>query len=260
MRHLWSLLVGLVVAPLAWLTISIGQVGSAKEFDTYNNKGVFVASDFVRPFLLFAFAGLLLGVIACLRISPVGAAVVGVGYLAPYVGLMLWPHRTYDLFAYTFRLSFLHGQGKGDLSAPLTSGLAPVIGALLIVAVFSTKRWRSWPKTVGAHSVAAKDSEPRTPVVPAPYGDPASVPAPSWTPTPEPATTASFPAVPAPAAPEPEERLYTPTRSVEPEPAGTVVWTRGGSQSTTETVSATGRGRSPWDTPPGEDGEGSQSR
>lgn len=265
MRHVWSLLLGLIVAPLAWLAMSIGQVSTGKEFDTYSSKGVFVAGDFVRPLAMLMVAGLLLGIIACLRISPVGPLVVGVGYLATFAGLTVWPHRAYDLFAYTFRLSFLHGQGKGDLTTPLTTGTAPVIGALLIVAVVSAKRWQRWPRSVGAHSIAAQDS-----ASPAGYPEPASYPAPTWSSSgdtgsePAESTPATSTIEPVPAGsggPLPVRPVPRPTNPpIEPEPAGTVVWTREpASDQTTDSLSAAGRARSPWDTPPG-DADGSQTR
>ena len=240
MRHVWSLLVGVVVAPLAWLAMCIGQVGSGKEFTTYSETGDFVAGHFVRPFLLLVVAGLVLGVLACLRISPAGPVLVGAGYLATYAGLLIWPHGSYDLFAYTFHIGALGDQGHGDLTAPLTTGTAPLVGAGLLVAVVSVKRWRRWPKVVGSHSIEARDAigtdvAPEYPVVSRPLVD-----------SPAPVS----PAAPAPVIPQPSVPVD--------DTVGTVVWTRDPVESPTQRTPGTGadtgtfRSRGPWDTPPGE--------
>ncbi len=284
MRHLWSLLVGVLVAPLAWLVMSIGQVSTGKQFAAQDSTGHFVASDFLPPLLFLVGAGLLLGVLACLRISPLGPLVAGVAYLASYAALLIWPQRTYDQFAYTFHLSFLDGQGNGDLTTPLTSGIAPLLGALLLVAVVSVKRWRRWP-------VAELDEEvvPVSPV-PAPLVE-------TGEPVPAPLPVASQPLVSQPVVSQPvvSQPVVSQPVVVEDEPVGTVVWTREpvesptlrqpgtgsfpasqptGSQSTssqsTSSQPTTGylgnppqsgsRARSPWDTPPGEGTDGSQTR
>jgi hypothetical protein len=233
MRHLWSLLASVVIAPLAWLTMCIGQVGTETQFHNYATSGHFKAGDFVPPLLFLAGAGLILGIVACLRFSPVGPLVAGIAYLGSYVALLIAPKRTYDLFAYTFHLSFLHDQGNGDLTTPLTTGSAAVIGALLIVAVVSVKRWRRWPSPATAAEAPVYPTEPLAPVSPAPSE-----------------STLSLSGVPAQSV-----APYT-----ESEPIGTVVWTREPAESTTARLGndmpvaggqPTGLG-SPWDTPPGE--------
>jgi hypothetical protein len=247
MRHLWSLLASVVIAPLAWLTMCVGQVGTAKQFGNYASSGHFKAGDFVPPLLFLAGAGLILGIIACLRFSPLGPLVAGIAYLGSYVALLIWPQRTWDTFGYTFHLSFLDGQGDGDLTTPLTTGSAALVGAILIVAVVSGKRWQRWPRPAAAVDAAPEaPSEPLAPVSPAAITSGES--------------TATLPAVPAqPVAP------FT-----ESEPIGTVVWTREPAESTTTPLPAThdlpvaggqpsGLG-SPWDTPPGESAERSSTR
>ncbi len=265
MRHLWSLLAGVLIAPLAWLTMCIGQVGTARQFDHQADTGHFVAGDFTPPLLFLAGAGLILGVIATLRLSPLGPLVAGLAYLASYVALIFWPERTYDTFGYTFHLSFLDGQGNGDLTTPLTTGTAPVLGALLLVAVVSAKRWRRWPGPLAAGPVV----EPVAP--PAPVSPAAITAGPASTDTSAvagPATTDTMPVVP--------QQAGSPEPFVETEPIGTVVWTREPAETTVRQPSASAglpvagaqpggyatgaRGGSPWDTPPGEGTDRSSTR
>ncbi|HWB36450.1 MAG TPA: hypothetical protein VHA75_10550 [Rugosimonospora sp.] len=236
MRHLWSLIAGVLAVPLVWLILSVGQLRTGTQFAKAATEGSFVARDFIPPFLLLVAAGLVLGVIACLRVSPVGPVVAGVAFLAPYAALLIRPQDTYDRFAYTFDLSFVHGKTDGDLTTPLTSGIAPVIGALLLVAVVSAKRWRRWP----APATAAGDAGAVAPTSPAPAD-----------------TTEPLPAAPSVVPAE--------------EPVGTVVWTREPVESDTVRqptgaipvgnagTTSGKRGRSPWTTPPGDDADGSQT-
>ena len=75
MRHVWTLLAAIVIAPAAWLLIAYGQPHSAAAFANSVNSGGWHANDFLWPLLLLAGAGILLGLLATLRISPLGAVV-----------------------------------------------------------------------------------------------------------------------------------------------------------------------------------------
>jgi hypothetical protein len=142
MRHVGSLIAALVIAPLAWLLIAYGQDRSAQAFANAQSTGAFDATDFLRPVLLLSAAGLLIGLVATLRISPVGATVAGVGYAASYVMLLLAPDGTMRLFRHHLSVA---GR-SADLSTPLRTGTALLLGATMVVAVVSVSRWRRWPR------------------------------------------------------------------------------------------------------------------
>ncbi len=219
MRHLGSLIAGIVAVPLGWLLLSFGQVSSAKAFANVASTGAYHTKDFIRPLIFLAVAGIVVGLIAALRISPVGPLLAGVVYAGSYVALLIAPKRTFDTFNYNVKIA----HESADLTLPLTTGTGLAIGAALLVAVFSVGRWRRWPRPAVAEP-AAESTEPtltddtlggatpwnaftqtsRTETVSTPGDLPTRTPAASW-------------------------------------PAST------GQEETTESVPA--KGRSPWDTP-----------
>jgi hypothetical protein len=141
MRHLGSLIAGVVAVPLGWLLLAFGQVGSAKAFAKVASTGTYHTNDFVRPLIFLAVAGIVVGLIATLRISPVGPLVAGIAYAGSYVALLIAPKRTFDALNYNVKIA---GQ-TADLTLPLTTGASLAIGAALLVAVVSVSRWRRWP-------------------------------------------------------------------------------------------------------------------
>lgn len=152
MRHLGSLIAGIIAAPLCWLLLAFGQVSSTTAFANEANNGTLHSNDFIRPLIYLAVAGIIIGLVATLRISPVGPLVAGVAYAGSYVALLIAPQRVFDTFSYTIKIS----SERADLTQPLTTGAALVIGAALLVAVFSASRWRRWPRP----EQPAADGEP----------------------------------------------------------------------------------------------------
>lgn len=152
MRHLGSFIAALVIAPVAWILLAMGQDRSARAFEALRDAPGAVGG-LVRPVLLLAAAGLLLGLIGTLRLSPLGAASAGAGYAASYLALLISPERTLALFD---RIVPVAGRSV-DLAVPLESGSTLLLGALLLVAAVSRQRWRRWPALAGA----ADDSAPR---------------------------------------------------------------------------------------------------
>ncbi len=146
MRHVGSLIAALVIAPLAWLLVAYGEDRSAQAFANAQSTGAFDATDFLRPVLLLGAAGLLLGLIATLRFSPVGATVAGAGYATSYAMLLVAPDGVMRLFRHHLSVA---GR-QADLGTPLRTGTALLLGATMIVAVASVGRWRRWPRTEAA--------------------------------------------------------------------------------------------------------------
>ncbi|MFC0533780.1 hypothetical protein [Phytohabitans kaempferiae] len=138
MRHLWTLLAAVLIAPLAWLLLAYGQDRSLQAFLNEDATGVFDGGDFLRPVLCLAAAGLLLGLLGTLRFSPAGAVLTGLAYTASYLALLFDPDAI---------LNFLPGQislggREADVTTPLRTGSAMVLGVALLLAVASAGRWR----------------------------------------------------------------------------------------------------------------------
>ncbi|MEH1128718.1 hypothetical protein [Micromonospora sp. CPCC 206061] len=142
MRHFWTLIAAVVIAPLSWLLLAYGQDRSIQAFANEEDRtGAFDNGDFVRPVVCLAAAGLLLGLLATLRFSPLGATAAGLFYSASYLALLVQQDTVMDLLPNNVSLA-----GRdADPAAPLRTGMTMVLGALLLVAVVSVGRWRRWP-------------------------------------------------------------------------------------------------------------------
>ncbi|WP_422773327.1 hypothetical protein ACN28C_10615 [Plantactinospora sp. WMMC1484] len=161
MRHLWSFLAGVVAAPLAWILIALGQDGSARTVTRWEELGTYNTANLIQGAVYLAVAGILLGLLGTLRLSPAGPLVAGLLLAAPYVGFFIDPFAVRDAVPANWSLF-------GDplpLVQVLDNGTTFVIGALLLMATFSTQRWRRWPCPATAGSApSASDVEeaPRT--------------------------------------------------------------------------------------------------
>jgi hypothetical protein len=160
MRHLGTLIAAIVIAPLAWILLAFGQERSVQAFVNAQNNGAFDKGDFVRPLVLLAVAGVLLGLIGTLRLSPLGAAVTGVVYLGSYLALLINPRGMLDLLPHGFSVAGRYA----DPTTPLRTGSVLVLGALLLLGAASSGRWRRWP---GGKASAALTPEEMTPPEPA---------------------------------------------------------------------------------------------
>jgi hypothetical protein len=142
MRHIRTLIAAIVIAPLAWVLLALGQERSADAFAGTSHGSALHAGDFVRPLLLLAVAGLLLGVLGTLRFSPLGAMVIGIVYASSSVMLLVAPSRVMDMFSDDVWVAGRHL----DLAAPIRTGTTTVLGVLLLIGAISVQRWRSWPR------------------------------------------------------------------------------------------------------------------
>ncbi|HET8660455.1 MAG TPA: hypothetical protein VFM55_15815 [Micromonosporaceae bacterium] len=163
MRHLWSLIAGVVIAPLVWGLLAIGQPQSSETVAEWEQQDTIYTGDLLKPAAFLAVAAILLGLVATLRFSPAGALVAGLLFLAPAVGLFVDPASVRDGLPDDFTLA---GQTV-HVRTPLDNGTLLLLGLLLVVAAFSVQRWRRWP-------VAEPDAEtePETEVLPGPSGEP----------------------------------------------------------------------------------------
>jgi hypothetical protein len=144
MRHLFTMIAALVITPVVWLLVSFGQDRTAQALSGQDVTAT--TGDLVGPLLLLGCAGILLGLIATLRFSPAGAGLAGALYLGSFLVLLASPRGL--LHAFTYRISV--GGWHADLSTPLRTGTALLIGAVLLVSVASVGRWRRWPRRTPA--------------------------------------------------------------------------------------------------------------
>ncbi|MET8836420.1 hypothetical protein ABZV78_21200 [Micromonospora sp. NPDC004540] len=136
------MLAAAIVGPLAWILFALGQDRSERAFAAAQTGGALDSGDFVRPALVLAAAGIVLGLIATLRFSPLGAALTGLAYSASYLGLLVSPASVTKLFDHKLTLS----GHQVDLAAPLRTGTTLLVGSLLLVGVVSIRRWQRWPQ------------------------------------------------------------------------------------------------------------------
>lgn len=145
MRHLWSLLAGVVAAPLTWVLVAMGQADSSSTVAGWAEARRYDTLDLIEPAAYLAVAGVLLGVIGTLRISPLGPLVAGVLLIAPYAGLFADPLAVRDTVPDGWSVL----DRDIPLLAPLDNGTLMLLGTLLVVAAFSVQRWRRWPLATG---------------------------------------------------------------------------------------------------------------
>ncbi|RLP82680.1 MULTISPECIES: hypothetical protein [unclassified Micromonospora] len=195
MRHLWSFLAGLVVVPITWVLVTLGQDGSSRTVDRWVEIGTFNTANLIEPAVYLGVGGVLLGLLGTLRVSPLGPLVAGLLLVTPYVGMFVAPFEVRDAIPHGWKV-------LGDplpLRLPVENGTLFLIGLLLLMAAFSRQRWQQWPRPV---------TEPAT--APAPAGGPRSddFTLTDW-PPPEPAErdttppTLGYPADPTPTDPLP---------------------------------------------------------
>jgi hypothetical protein len=147
MRHVWSLLLALVLTPLIYMSAGISAVklGDAKELGLAALVGLLAA---------FA-AGGLYALLVMSRLSPVGPVVAGLIYL----GVTLWAVLDRDGFA-SLVPADLFGQ-QNVLHVPVGMGTALLAGPL-ILTVFSSRRWRGSDQPPRANEPATNFGGPTT--------------------------------------------------------------------------------------------------
>lgn len=141
MRHLGTIIAAIIIAPLAWLLLAFGQDTSLRAFADHPDGGSLNSNDFLRPLLFLAAAGLLLGLIATLRFSPLGAVLTGIVYAGSYALLLAAPERVLHMLPKNVTIAGWHA----DTTTPLRTGTTVLVGALLLVALVSVGRWQRWP-------------------------------------------------------------------------------------------------------------------
>lgn len=134
MRHLWSLLSGIAatVVATALLAIDHDQVTGQLRIGR------------------IIVVGLLLGLVAATRISPVGPIAGGLLLLTPLLMLEISSGLYVDLFLQSDSGVDLGGLHLWWAEISNSHGLMAMAGAMMIVAAVSRQRWQVWPKPVDA--------------------------------------------------------------------------------------------------------------
>jgi hypothetical protein len=171
MRHVGSLLLALVLAPLAWVLTGVGLL-------KYNDVRVQfedgLSVDILLGLLALLGAGALYAVLVLARLSPIGPALAGAAYLGAAVWYAVEPASFLDVFPYEV--------GDVDLGLPIpAAGLSAVLAVPLLATLVSPRRWRRYDRPPAAHAGAGPYPVP--PGAPygqpgAPYGTPPGYPAP----------------------------------------------------------------------------------
>jgi hypothetical protein len=141
-RHFGTLLAAIFFAPMAWILLAFGEDRTAMAFANAHDNGAFNGGDFLRPLQYLTAAGLLLGLLATLRFSPLGTLVAGFAFASSYAGLVLAPQSVVNLFTHSVSV----GGHRADLTLPIRTGTAMLLGALMLVGAASLGRWRRWPR------------------------------------------------------------------------------------------------------------------
>lgn len=159
MRHFWSFLAGVVVAPLAWAMIALGQDGSASTVTRWVELGTYNTANLIQAAVYLGVAAILLGLLGTLRVSPLGPLVAGLLLIAPYVGLFVDPFTVRDAVPTSWEVF----DDPLPLLQVLDNGTLFLIGVMLLMATFSVQRWRRWPRPVAAATPSGSDVEEPTP-------------------------------------------------------------------------------------------------
>ena len=211
MRHLLSILAGLIIAPATWLLVGFGQ---AKFVKITNDTEGFTLSDATVPLALLAAAGLVYGLIAVTRISPLGPLIAALFFAGGQLAYAWRPMKFGDLLSG----GKVFGE-TGVLTLPASTGVAAIMGGALLLTLFSIGRWRRWPKPEEPEDLFDRDTQVGSPTPPGArqsFGDAPLGPPLSPVGAPEEATRA-FAGAPPPAEPP----RYEPFGYVSDEPART---------------------------------------
>jgi hypothetical protein len=227
MRHLGSIVLSLLLAPIVYALVGIGLTKMSVVHRDASTD--YLAASIGVAALLGA--GLVYAVLVMARLSPLGPVLVGLGYLAVTGWLIASP----SSFTRTIPVDALGVRGAAWAPAGAVTAL---LAAPLLVTVASPRRWRRWanpPAAVAAPGYAPPplpgDSGPSYPGAPAYPGSP--VYPTSYQPAYQaPTSGAPAPAYPAPTSGPPDQTppgeattvLPTPGRPAYGSPAVPSAW------------------------------------
>jgi hypothetical protein len=190
MRHLWSVVLAVVFAPIALLLAGRGLVALAGRVEAVPTDyfGIAAASS------ALLLAGLILAMLTMAKLSPVGPTFAGLAYL----GLGIWALA--DPTGFQTRVQWdLIWLTADQVTA--SAEVAPLLAVPLLVTLFIPRRWRGRERPEPVREPRFRPAEtldlPRVPVPPPP-AVPAHPPSPPPQPPPRPPTPPPWPAPPPP--------------------------------------------------------------
>lgn len=141
MRHIWSLIAGIVAAPVILFLLSIDlQYAQVRLF----------GNGFLLIFAQLIVIGLLVGALAALRISPAGSVAAGVLTLIPTIIALVSPSAYYTLFS---PLQFQMDVVRFDALGGASSGGGIALAGVMLMAGASRGRWRTPDRPAPAQPV-----------------------------------------------------------------------------------------------------------
>jgi hypothetical protein len=183
MRHVLSFFAGVVAALLTWILLATGQHRWQVTVLGWDSTASFSTIGLLGPTVFLLIAAMMLGLVATTRISPMGPIAAGLMFTVPTILMFSNPFGVLNWASDSWRLL---GQDFAP-RLPMENGTLPFLGFMLLMATFSAKRWRRWPKP-----------------------QPAPAPTPTYAPTPEaPAAAAATTAEPATEAIVPDTASQT---------------------------------------------------
>ncbi|HKE66394.1 MAG TPA: hypothetical protein VKB59_17310 [Micromonosporaceae bacterium] len=132
MRHLGSIALSIVLAPVIFVLVGVGQAKVALNLGLAQTRW----SEFGIGVAALLVAAACCAVLTLTRVSPAGPALIGLVFLAVAIVAVavpssILPHVGHGLFGV-----------RGDTTLPLQSGVLMVIAVPLLATVFSARRWR----------------------------------------------------------------------------------------------------------------------
>ena len=170
MRHLLSVLLSLVLAPLVYVASGY----SAAQFGEANANGQIDITPAALALTAAVAAGGLYALLVMARLSPVGPALAGLLYL----GVTLWALLSRASFEDTVPADLLGAEGA--LHAPVGAGTT-LLSIPLLLTVVSSRRWRRTAEPPPAGSYDAAPDHADAPTLVSPTYD-ASAAAPTYEP------------------------------------------------------------------------------
>jgi hypothetical protein len=206
-RHLGSVALAMLTAPLILLLTGRGLASFLDAAGAQPPDPLATATALAA----LGLAGMLFGLLTLPRLSPLGPAFAGVGYL----GVGLWALADLNLLQAAVRAEMV---GVDDRTVALTAAAAPLLAVPLLLTVFSAARWRGADHPAPALAGYGHQLPPAYGYPPPPpgYQYPPGPPGPGYPPPAEygyPPPPAPPPPAPPPLAPPPP--WHAPTRPID---------------------------------------------